>query len=67
MAQPAVTCWLCLFHLYLYFRQRTPALCVVRRLDSAADLRPVCPNCHAMLHRDSQVMSLERLKELIKK
>ena len=30
------------------------------------DLRPVCPNCHAMLHMQSPAMSIEELKELIK-
>jgi predicted HNH restriction endonuclease len=30
-----------------------------------ADLRPVCPNCHAMLHR-YELLSIEELKELIK-
>ena len=30
------------------------------------DLRPVCPNCHAMLHTHSPAMSIEELKALIK-
>jgi hypothetical protein len=30
------------------------------------DLRPVCPNCHAMLHTQSPAMSIEKLKALIK-
>lgn len=29
------------------------------------DLRPVCPNCHAMIHR-YELLSIEELKELIK-
>lgn len=32
------------------------------KLDPVADLRPVCPNCHAMLHRGETVMSIEELK-----
>lgn len=31
-------------------------------LDPEKDLRPVCPNCHAMLHRRKQVLSIEELK-----
>lgn len=31
-------------------------------LDPVADLRPVCPNCHAMLHRREQAMSIEELR-----
>lgn len=30
-------------------------------LDPVADLRPVCPNCHAMLHRGESVLSIEEL------
>lgn len=30
-------------------------------LDPVIDLRPVCPNCHAMLHRGESVLSIEEL------
>lgn len=30
-------------------------------LDPVTDLRPVCPNCHAMLHRGENVLSIEEL------
>ncbi|MCL4481831.1 MAG: HNH endonuclease [Bacteroidetes bacterium] len=30
------------------------------------DLRPVCPNCHAMIHRKKQELSIDELKETIK-
>jgi 5-methylcytosine-specific restriction enzyme A len=29
------------------------------------DLRPVCPNCHAMLHHSEKAMKIEELRELI--
>jgi 5-methylcytosine-specific restriction protein A len=29
------------------------------------DLRPVCPNCHAMLHYGTKVLSIEELKALL--
>lgn len=32
------------------------------KLDPVADLRPVCPNCHAMLHRGASVLTVEELK-----
>lgn len=32
------------------------------KLDAVADLRPVCPNCHAMLHRGVTVLSIEELR-----
>ncbi|MBN2892968.1 MAG: HNH endonuclease [Bacteroidales bacterium] len=30
-----------------------------------ADLRPVCPNCHAMLHKQNPAITIEELKEII--
>ena len=34
-------------------------------VDPIKDLRPVCPNCHAMLHRRSEVISMEALKSMM--
>jgi len=31
------------------------------KLDPVADLRPVCPNCHAMLHRPEKLLSITEL------
>ncbi len=31
-------------------------------VDPVSDLRPVCPNCHAMLHRTQPPMSIEALR-----
>lgn len=31
-------------------------------VDPEKDLFPVCPNCHAMLHRKSELLSIEQLK-----
>lgn len=33
------------------------------RVDPVADLRPVCPNCHAMLHRRRPAFSIDELRE----
>jgi type I restriction enzyme R subunit len=35
------------------------------RLDPIADLRPVCPNCHSMLHKKRPAISIEELKKQI--
>jgi 5-methylcytosine-specific restriction enzyme A len=34
-------------------------------VDPIKDLRPVCPNCHAMLHRDTPAMQIEALRSAI--
>ncbi|WP_369122648.1 HNH endonuclease [Paraburkholderia piptadeniae] len=36
-------------------------------VDPIADLRPVCPNCHAMLHSNKDVMSIADLKAHLRK
>ncbi|MBR5982567.1 MAG: EVE domain-containing protein [Bacteroidales bacterium] len=38
----------------------------VYEIDSAKDLVPVCPNCHAMLHRKGTI-TVEKLREIIAK
>ena len=35
------------------------------QLDPINDLRPVCPNCHAMLHRETPPMSLDDLRDVL--
>ena len=32
-------------------------------LDPIKDLRPVCPNCHAILHREEPVLTIEALRK----
>jgi 5-methylcytosine-specific restriction enzyme A len=36
------------------------------QLDPITDLQPVCPNCHAMLHRGDTVLTIEELKSILK-
>ncbi len=36
------------------------------RIDPIADLRPVCPNCHAMLHTNDPPLSIEELREKLR-
>lgn len=35
------------------------------KLNPAKDLRPVCPNCHAMLHRTVPAISIVKLKSIM--
>ena len=35
------------------------------QVDPILDLRPVCPNCHAMLHRQNPPLTIEELKILL--
>lgn len=34
-------------------------------VDPVADLCPICPNCHAMIHRSTETMTIEKLRELV--
>ena len=36
-------------------------------LNPEEDLRPVCPNCHSMLHRKKDVISIEELRSTLQK
>jgi predicted HNH restriction endonuclease len=36
------------------------------QVDPVADLRPVCPNCHAMLHRRSPPFTIEELRTMLR-
>lgn len=35
------------------------------KLDPIKDLIPVCPNCHAMLHREDPPLTIEKLKNIL--
>ena len=35
-------------------------------LNPIKDLIPVCPNCHSMLHRGEELLSIDKLREIIK-
>jgi predicted HNH restriction endonuclease len=34
-------------------------------VDPIADLRPVCPNCHAVLHLGMEVLTIDKVRELL--
>lgn len=70
-------CAVCNFHFelfygslgrrYIHVHHLTPISSVGREyeIDPEQDLRPVCPNCHAMLHRENPPISIEELKEQV--
>lgn len=37
-----------------------------REVDPVHDLRPVCPNCHAMLHRRDPPIAIDELRDLLR-
>jgi 5-methylcytosine-specific restriction protein A len=37
------------------------------KLDPITDLRPICPNCHAMIHQRDPAYSINQLKAILKK
>jgi 5-methylcytosine-specific restriction protein A len=37
-----------------------------QKIDPVNDLRPVCPNCHAMLHARQDEMTVEHLAGLLR-
>ena len=52
---------------FIHVHHLVPLAAVKREyvVDPDADLRPVCPNCHAMLHRHSTVLSIDELNALL--
>ena len=36
-------------------------------VDPIKDLRPVCPNCHVIIHKSNHPYSIDEVKEMIKK
>ena len=36
------------------------------KVDPIADLRPICPNCHAMIHRREPMLSVQELRAIVK-
>jgi len=37
------------------------------QIDPISDLRPVCPNCHAMLHRPESLLTIEQLRSRLRR
>ena len=52
---------------YIHVHHKIPLSQIKREyeVDPIKDLIPVCPNCHAMLHRTQEVLSIEELQKLL--
>ena len=74
IAHYGARCCVCLFEFgrvygslgkdYIHVHHLVPLATIAREyeLDPIADLRPVCPNCHAMLHKQTPPLSLDELR-----
>lgn len=53
---------------FIHVHHLTPISQVGKKyeLDPVNDLRPLCPNCHAVIHRSSPIISIDELKMIIK-
>lgn len=70
-------CWVCGFNFeqkygkigrnYIHVHHITPLSVIGETyvVDPIRDLRPVCPNCHAMLHRSGADIIIEELRNLL--
>ncbi|OLP18647.1 restriction endonuclease [Leptolyngbya sp. 'hensonii'] len=73
-----VSCFVCGFNFGEFFGElgegfiHVHHLCPISEIageyevDPVKDLRPVCPNCHAMIHRRSPSLSIEEIVRLKK-
>jgi 5-methylcytosine-specific restriction protein A len=52
---------------YIHVHHVVPLATIQRsyEIDPVADLRPVCANCHAIIHRTSPAMSIDEAKALV--
>lgn len=52
---------------FIHVHHLTPLKKIGRayQVNPAKDLRPVCANCHAMIHRREPMLTIEQLRELI--
>ena len=51
--------------IHVHHLRQVAAVGKTYEVDPITDLRPVCPNCHAMLHRTNPPLTIENLKSLL--
>jgi 5-methylcytosine-specific restriction enzyme A len=76
IAHYGATCWICRFDfgreygpaadgfIHVHHLRPIAELAEEYEVDPVADLRPVCPNCHAVLHRKSPPYTMEEVQEM---
>lgn len=54
---------------FIHVHHLTPISTVAAeyKVDPITEMRPVCPNCHAMLHKSDPPFSIEELKEVLQR
>ena len=74
-----ISCYICEFHFSIIYGEIGDGFIHVHHIipiseigqeyevDPVKDLRPVCPNCHAMLHQKRPAYTVEELKDIIYK
>ena len=50
---------------FIHVHHCDPVSVGIREVDPVNDMRPLCPNCHAMVHRMDPPLSIAELKQLI--
>ena len=51
---------------FIHVHHCNPVSLGVREVDPVNEMRPLCPNCHAMVHREDPPLSVEALKQFIR-
>jgi 5-methylcytosine-specific restriction enzyme A len=51
--------------IHVHHLKEISAIAQKYQVDPIQDLRPVCPNCHAMLHQRKPAYSIDELKQVI--
>jgi putative restriction endonuclease len=71
-------CWICKFnfgafygptaqgYIHVHHRRALSEIGGKHVVDPVADLRPVCPNCHAVIHLGGKCRTIEEVQELIR-
>ncbi|MEI6858502.1 MAG: hypothetical protein V5788_01710 [Shewanella sp.] len=77
IAKYEAICWVCDFNfeaiygaigkgfIHVHHKRDLATIGESYQVDPINDLIPVCPNCHAMLHKEVPAMSIEKLKRII--
>ena len=54
---------------YIHVHHLTPLSSITKeyQVDPTKDLRPVCPNCHAIIHKKNPPFTIEEVKNLLKR